>query len=88
PNVVSDAYYCPNIVPRLDVNKDLLFFYHFRDDEMEANLHLWFPNGRTTVIESYQPGDDFKIYRVPALGEAGFRAFAYQFTANPACAVP
>lgn len=88
PNVVSDAYYCPNRTMRLDVNKDLLFFYHFRDDEMEANLRLWFPNGRTTVIDSYQPGDDFKIYRVPALGEAGFRAFAYQFTANPACAVP
>ncbi len=88
PNVVSDAYYCPNRKMRLDVNKDLLFFYHFRDDEMEANLRLWFPNGRTTVIESYQPGDDFKIYRVPALGEAGFRAFAYQFTANPTCAVP
>ncbi|PJF29758.1 MAG: hypothetical protein CUN52_06740 [Phototrophicales bacterium] len=88
PNVVSDAYYCPNRTMRLDVDKDLLFFYHQKDDAMEANLRLWFPNGRTTVIHSYQPNDDFKIYRVPALGEAGFRAFAYQFTANPACAVP
>lgn len=88
PNVVSDAYYCPNRKMRLDVDKDLLFFYHQKDDAMEANLRLWFPNGRTTVIHSYQPNDDFKIYRVPALGEAGFRAFAYQFTANPACAVP
>lgn len=88
PNVVSDAYYCPNRKIRLDVDRDLLFFYHFRDDAMEANLRVWFPNGRTTIINSYQPNDDFKIYRVPALGEAGFRAFARQFTANPACPVP
>lgn len=88
PDVVSDSYYCPNRTMRLDLDKDLLFFYSFRDEEMEANLRLWFPNGRTTVITSYQPNDDFKIYRVPALGEAGFRAFAYQFATNPSCAIP
>jgi hypothetical protein len=88
PDVVSDSYYCPNRTMRLDVDKDLLFFYNFRDEEMEANLRLWFPNGRTTVIDSYQPNDDFKIYRVPALGEAGFRAFAYQFATSPSCAIP
>ncbi|MDX2079064.1 MAG: hypothetical protein SFZ02_21720 [bacterium] len=88
PDFVSDAYYCPNRELRVDVNKDLLFFYYLEDDEMEANLRLWFPNGRTTVITSYQPNDDFKVYRVPALGEAGFRAFARQFVSNPACAVP
>jgi len=88
PDVVSDAYYCPNRELRVDVDKDLLFFYNFHDDEMEANLRLWFPNGRTTVIDSYQPNDDFKIYRVPALGEAGFRAFAHQFATTPSCAIP
>jgi len=88
PDFVSDAYYCPNRTLRVDVDKDLLFFYNFNDSEMENNLRLWFPNGRTSLITSYQPGDDFKIYRVPALGESGFRAFARQFTSNVSCAVP
>lgn len=52
----------------LDPNKDLLFFYNITDSPAAEVLRLWFPEGQATPIDSYMPGRDFVIYRVPALG--------------------
>jgi hypothetical protein len=60
---------------RLDPDKDLLFFYSLNDEETESQLQTWFPNGYAQVFESYQPEDNFKMYRVPALGNAGLIDF-------------
>ena len=60
---------------QLNPDKDLLFFYNLADDETEAQLKAWFPNGYAEVFESYQPEDTFKIFRVPALGAQGMLEF-------------
>lgn len=60
---------------RLDPDRDLLFFYSVQDDATEQQLKTWFPNGYATVFQSYQPEDNFKLYRVPALGQAEFISF-------------
>lgn len=77
----------------LDVNKDLLFFYHKEDAAAEATFKAWFPQGYSTLYEVYLPDidqetafgegirfedKDFKTYRVPALGEQGFNDFLAQ----------
>jgi len=64
----SDGY-------RLDPDRDLLFFYSIQDDETERQLKTWFPTGYAQVFQSYQPEDNFKLYRVPALGSAVFIDF-------------
>ncbi|MCL4247108.1 MAG: glycosyltransferase family 39 protein [Anaerolineae bacterium] len=71
----ADAY-------RLDANKPLLFFYSPDDVDTELRLRLWFPGGLAQPIQSYQPEDTYRIYRVPALGEAGFAAFLEDSGAN------
>ena len=35
---------------RLDRNRDLLFFYNIRDEESQAQLREWFPDGRETLV--------------------------------------
>lgn len=60
---------------RLDPDRDLLFFYNIRDEDTQARLSEWFPNGREMLIQSYHPEDKFMLYRVPALGEAGWNEF-------------
>jgi hypothetical protein len=60
---------------RLDPERDLLFFYSIQDDATEQQLKTWFPTGYATVFQSYQPEDNFKLYRVPALGQAEFISF-------------
>lgn len=57
---------------RYDPDKDILFFYATADEEADRLLKEWFPAGRAQRIVSYQPGDDFMIYRVPFLGTDGF----------------
>ncbi len=59
----------------LDPDKDLIFFYSVYDTDTRSQLQAWFPNGRDQTIVSYQAGDDFGVYRVPALGEQGFADF-------------
>lgn len=63
---------------RLDPTKDLLFFYAISDLETSAQLKSWFPQGHERQIVTYQTGDDFMLYRVPALGQEGFAAFLQQ----------
>ena len=60
---------------RLDPEKDLLFFYSIQDEKTERQLKEWFPTGYASVFQSYQPEDNFKLYRVPALGQAEFINF-------------
>lgn len=71
PVVLRDAYQNKRVYA-LDPERDLLFFLSDRDDENIARLRGWFPEGRATIYDSYQDGDDFVLYRVPALGEQGF----------------
>jgi hypothetical protein len=63
---------------RLDPEKDLLFFYSLDDAETERQLQEWFPEGYATEFQSYQPEDNFKLYRVPALGQEEFISFLVQ----------
>jgi hypothetical protein len=88
PKRMLDAKTRLNLYP-LDVNKDLLIFYHRDDTEAEARLRAWFPQGYSTLYEVYLPeleadaagkglrfpDKDFRTYRVPALGEEGFNRF-------------
>ncbi len=56
-------------------DRDLLFFYNVNDAMTSSKLKAWFPNGRELRYPSYQVGDDFMLYRVPALGLQGFLDF-------------
>ena len=60
---------------RLDPNRDLLFLFNPADEQAWQRLSEWFPQGRATTVQSYQPEDRFVLYRVPALGEASLDAF-------------
>jgi hypothetical protein len=60
---------------QLDPNKDLLFFYSIEDEATERSLKEWFPTGYSQVYRSYQPEDDFKLFRVPALGNSALVEF-------------
>ncbi len=53
----------------------MLFFYSIKDEDTERQLKEWFPTGYASVFQSYQPEDNFKLYRVPALGQAEFINF-------------
>lgn len=88
PRRIFDSYKGRNAFP-MDVNKDLLFFYHKDDLAAENQFKLWFPWGYVTQIDvklpdvndpefgpgKAYPAKDFKIYRVPALGEQELNAF-------------
>jgi hypothetical protein len=72
----------PNDPYRVFPERDLLFFYSVDATETAAQLKAWFPNGREIRYTPYQSGDDFMLYRVPALGEAGLRAFFAAYELN------
>ena len=57
---------------RLNPEKDLLFFLAAEDDETLALLETDFPQGRVTLRQSYQPDDQYRLYRVPAMGTEAF----------------
>jgi len=63
---------------KLDPEKDLLFFYSVNDIVADTRLRELFPNGYGQRVTSYKPGDDFMIYRIPALGMEGFLDFAFR----------
>jgi hypothetical protein len=56
-------------------DRDMLFFYSVEDTETEETLQAWFPQGRVMLRQSYQWDDSYKLYLVPALGDAAFRAW-------------
>lgn len=87
PDFLNDAWRCIDHPYRLDPNRDLLFFYH-RDDSATRDLFLsWFPDGVAIDYESYQQGDDFGVYRVPAPGVDDMVAFLETHTIEPRCTV-
>ncbi len=75
PGYLQQAAARPNADLRLDVNKDLLFFYSPEDALTQEWLQANFPNGEWQNMPTYQPSHSFNIYRVPAPGEAGFAEF-------------
>ena len=81
PGYLQQAAVRPGDDLRLDVNKDLLFFYSPDDALAQEWLQANFPDGTWETMPTYQPGDTFNIYRVPAPGEAGFA----QFLTRTAC---
>lgn len=60
---------------RLNVDRDLLFLYSPDDGASEEQFQAWFPDGQAKLLPTYIEGINFKVYRVPALGEEGFRKF-------------
>lgn len=65
---------------RFDPNLDILFFYAAQDDETQRRLEELFPQGQWHLRMSYQGDDDYKLYRVPALGQDRFNAWVNQHT--------
>ena len=71
---------------RFDPERDILFFYALTDDPVGSlegdrtgpRLRELFPSGYSQRIQSYKPGDDFNIFRVPALGTQNFIDFVVQ----------
>ena len=59
----------------LKPGRDLLFFYSQMNDAAPRQLSEWFPSGGSLMIETHLPAQNFYIYRVPALGEAGLQRF-------------
>lgn len=70
-NIMAIAYQKTGIF-HLDPEKDLLFFLSAEDDASLAVLEANFPSGRMTLRQSYQPDDQYRLYRVPALGTEAF----------------
>ncbi len=85
PDFLHDAWRCVEYKYRLDPNLDLLFFIHQFDVETEEKLEDWFPEGHTTLFESRTRKDDFKIYRVPALGEEALTTWIEIHKHDPRC---
>jgi hypothetical protein len=77
PHFIRDALNRTDIF-RLIPDRDLLFFYSVDDLETAQQLVAWFPQGNSLRFVTQQWGDDFMIYRVPALGFDGI----YQFIAD------
>lgn len=65
---------------RFDPNLDILFFYAAQDDATQMRLEQLFPQGHWQLRTSYQGDDDYKLYRVPALGVNRFNEWATQNT--------
>jgi len=67
---------------RLDPNHDLAFFYSPLDQATQEWLQRAFPQGSWLEMTTYQPEDTYRLYTVPALGEAGLTEFFAQMTAS------
>lgn len=85
PDFVYDVWQCGDNRYRLDPERDLLFFYNPRDTETADLLSVWFREGRAIRYPSYQLGDDFMFYRVPALGVEGMEEFTNRYTTERRC---
>ena len=85
PDFLHDAWRCVEYKYRLDPDRDLMFFMHQLDAETEEKLSNWFPEGRTMLFESRTGKDDFKIYRVPAVGEEALTTWVETYKHDPRC---
>lgn len=84
PDFVIDRYYCETDYV-LDVDRDLLFFYYPLDTDSETALKRLLPDGRVMDYDSDFDNGDFKMYRVPALGQDGFEDFVADHADDPVC---
>ena len=64
---------------RLDVTKDMLFFYSPEDSQTQDWLQLNFPEGSWQNVVTYQPTHTFNIFRIPAPGIDAFDAFLQRY---------
>ncbi|MEQ8673487.1 MAG: glycosyltransferase family 39 protein [Aggregatilineales bacterium] len=85
PNFLYDVWRCGDHRYRLDVTRDLLFFYNQNDSETESYLRRLFPDGRSTLIDSYQNGDDFYVFRAPPLTVDGMVEFDIDYVTTRRC---
>jgi hypothetical protein len=88
PNRMNDLAYCNQVTHRFYADRDMLFLYHFDDMNTEDQLSAWFPDGYARRVVTYYEPYDFKIFRVPALGEAEFREFLDTYATGRACPPP
>lgn len=63
---------------RFNPEEDILFFYSPADLASERRLQELFPTGYARLIRSDKPHNDFKVYRVPAMGTDAFIDFVIQ----------
>ncbi len=75
PSYLQQAVVRPDADLRLDVDKDILFFYSPDDALAQEWLQANFPDGEWQNMQTYQTNHSFNIYRAPAPGEAGFTEF-------------
>ena len=85
PDSMYDVWRCGDNPYRLNPERDLLIFYNQNDNETTDYLFDLFPEGRVALIDSYQPGDDFNIFRVPALGIDGMVEFDQTYVTERRC---
>jgi len=63
---------------QFDPNTDSIFFYNTSNTEAEEWLKANFPDGYWRLYETSIPDKDFKVYWVPAIGDAAFQSFLEQ----------
>jgi hypothetical protein len=89
PNWIASLRYCTQITYAFQPDRDLMVFYHYDDLGTRDQLESWFPDGYEKYIETYNsPTYDFRIFRVPALGDDGLRDFIETYANNPPCVLP
>lgn len=64
---------------RLDITKDMLFFYSVDDISAKRWLETNFPEGQSETVTTYQENHPFNLYRVPALGQEAFSRFLIEY---------
>jgi hypothetical protein len=67
----------------LNLLNDMLFFFSPNDTQAQEWLQANFPQGFWQNVTTYQPGHTFNLYRVPALGPAGFIEWLEQHGLTP-----
>lgn len=78
PTYLRDAYALRSGEYQFDPNTDMIFFYNANNTAAEEWLKANFPEGFWQLYETSISDKPFKLYRVPALGDAGFAAFLAQ----------
>lgn len=71
----------------LDVNRDIIVMYPYdtnteADEQIEAQLREWFPEGYAHISPTYRQDVSFRVFRIPAPGEERFNQFVAQYAAS------
>jgi hypothetical protein len=67
----------------LNLLNDMLFFFSPNDTQALEWLQTNFPQGFWQNVTTYQPGHDFNVYRVPAIGPTGFLQLLSRYGLTP-----